>query len=251
MEDSIDFRQFAKVLYQRFFLIISFIIIAGGLAAFVSLFLMKPIYEAQTQLLINENRSSGEVNSSESFERDLQLINTYNIIIKSPAVLDVVIQGLGLDYELETLVKNINVTNEENSKIVQIKVEDGDPDLAVQIANKIADVAKLEIPLLMSIDNINILSPAKVSDNPTPVKPNLLLNIVIGLFVGLLFGVATAYLLETLDSTIKGEQHVEEYLQLPVLGMVSTIPKEMDINFSERKLEKSRREISNVRKEIE
>lgn len=251
MEDSIDFRQFLKVLIQRFFLIISFVIIAGGLAAVISTLIMKPIYEAQTQLLINENSSSGEIDPSESFERDLQLINTYNIIIKSPAVLDVVIQELGLDYNLDTLVNKISVTNEENSKVVHIKVEDENPEIAVQIANMIAEVAKVEIPTLMSIDNINILTPAKMSDNPTPVKPNILLNIVIGLFVGLLIGVVLAFLLETLDSTIKGEQHVEEFLHLPVLGMISSIPKEMDINYSQQKLEKSRRGISGIQKEME
>jgi len=232
LEDTIDLRQLGKVLFQRFFFIISFVLIAGGLAAIISLFFIKPTYEAQTQLLINEI-SGGEVSASESFERDLQLINTYNIIIKSPTVLDVVIEDLQLDMENETLNRKIFVSNEENSKVVNLKVEDEDPELAVEIVNSLAEVVQEKIPELMSINNITILSSAKMMDNPKPVKPNVLLNIVIGLFVGFLIGVVLAFILETLDSTIKGEQHVEDYLQLPMLGVISSIPKEMNIHYSD------------------
>ncbi len=239
------------MLYRRLFLILSFVIIAGGLAALISVFFMKPIYAAETQLLINEKKIEGEDRSPETFERDLQLINTYNIIIKSPAVIDVVIADLQLEMDFETLVSKISVTNEENSRVVNIQVEDEDPEQAVIIANSIAEVFKAEIPLLMSIDNINILSVAKMSENPIPVKPNVILNSVIGVFVGLLVGVGLAFFIETFDSTIKGEEDVEEFLQLPILGLISSIPKEMDINFSENSYMKSGRRIGDGKKEIE
>ncbi len=232
MGDTIDFRQLIKVLVQRFLLIMCFVIIAIGVAAIFSIFFMKPIYEAETQLLINDNRSSGEDSSSDMLERDLQLINTYNIIIKSPAILDLVIEELELESEIDTLMKQISVSHEENSKVVNIKVEDEDPEVAVQIANSIAQVFSSQIPTIMSVDNVNILSEAKLSDDPQPVKPNILLNIVIGLFIGILVGVGIAFLLEFLDTTIKREQDVEEYLELPIIGVISTYPKEMDSNFS-------------------
>ena len=76
----------------------------------------------------------------------------------------------------------------------------------------------------MSVDNVNILSPAVLAENPSPVKPNKMLNIAIGAVVGLMIGVGLAFLLEYLDTTIKTEHDVEELLHLPIIGLVSPIP---------------------------
>lgn len=100
---------------------------------------------------------------------------------------------------------------------------DPNPEQAVLIANTIADVFKVEIPLLMNVDNINILSAAKLSERPIPVKPRKLINIAIGAAIGLMLGVALALLLEKLDTTIKSEKDVEELLNMPIMGIVSSI----------------------------
>ena len=67
---------------------------------------------------------------------------------------------------------NVQSRCETGSKVVYIGVTDPNPEQAVTIANKIAEVFKEEIPLLLNVDNINILSVAKLSENPTPVSPN-------------------------------------------------------------------------------
>ena len=73
------------------------------------------------------------------------------------------------------------------------------------------------------IDNIHILSPAELPDNPVPIKPQPLLNMAIAFVVGLMASVGLAFLLEYLDNTIKTEQDIEKLLGLPVLGAVSII----------------------------
>lgn len=232
MGGTIDFRQLAQMLSKRFLLISSFAIIALGVACIFSIFLMNPIYKAETQLLINDNSSTEGVQSFDTFERDIQLVNTYNIIIKSPAILDIVIEELDLESDIDNLTNQISVAHEENSKVINIKVENEDPELAVQLANSIAQVFSSQIPKIMSVDNVNILSEAKMSESPHPVKPNLLLNCVIGLFIGILLGVGSAFLLELFDTTIKKEDEVEDYLDLPILGVISAYPKDMKRNFS-------------------
>ena len=47
----------------------------------------------------------------------------------------------------------------------------------------------------MNVDNINILSAAKLSENPSPVKPNKILNIAIGAVIGIMLGIGLAFLI--------------------------------------------------------
>ena len=95
--------------------------------------------------------------------------------------------------------------------------------IAVDIANTVANVFQQEIPKLMNVDNVNVLSPAIHKDEPAPVKPNKMLNVAIATVIGLMLGVGIAFLLEYLDTTVKSEQDVEELLGLPIIGLVSPI----------------------------
>ncbi len=157
MANTLEFKQILKFLFKRFYLILSFVLVAIGIAAVFSFLILKPIYEAQTQILVNQNNKGLEGLNWSYIESELQLINTYNVIIKSPAILNKVIEELDLEISNEQLSDHITLTNENESKVINIKVEDENPEQAVEIANKIAEVFKNEIPNLMSVDNINIL----------------------------------------------------------------------------------------------
>ena len=56
-----------------------------------------------------------------------------------------------------------------------------------------------------------------------PFKPNLLLNLIVGLSLGLVAGVASAVGLEFLNDTIKNREDVRRKLALPCLGAVPRI----------------------------
>lgn len=56
--------------------------------------------------------------------------------------------------------------------------------------------------------------------HPRPVKPNKLLNIGIGIVVGLIVGVGLAFFIEYLDTSVKTIDDVERALQAPVLGVI-------------------------------
>lgn len=156
-------------------------------------------------------------------QTNLQLINTYNVIMKSPAILDIVIDDLKLDMTTKELNEKITVQSEKDSQVVNISVQDEDPKQAAAIANKIAEVFQTEIVKIMNVDNVSILAKAELGENPSPIKPQPLLNIAIALVVGLMAGVGLAFLLEFLDNTVKTEQDIEKGLELPLLGVIPTI----------------------------
>ena len=70
----------------------------------------------------------------------------------------------------------------------------------------------------VGINNITVVDKAKVPK--FPIKPNLMLNLMIAIALGLGVGVGLALLLEHLDDTIKLPEDMEKLLGLPVLGII-------------------------------
>ncbi|MFC4354194.1 YveK family protein [Chryseomicrobium palamuruense] len=237
MEETISLQDLFKVLKKRLWMIISLIALGLLAAGLISYLVLTPVYQATTQILVNKKEETTELPqfSSQDIQTNLQLINTYNGIIKSPAILNIVIERLALDTTPTQLTNLITVNNEQNSQIINISVQDTEHFRAVDIANMTAEVFQEEVVELMNVNNVNILSPAVHMDNPSPIKPNPMLNMAIAAVVGLMLGVGIAFLLEYLDTSVRTEQDVEESLGLPVLGLIGSIPEETGTKTTRRK----------------
>ncbi|MBE2204704.1 MAG: polysaccharide biosynthesis tyrosine autokinase [Chthoniobacterales bacterium] len=59
-----------------------------------------------------------------------------------------------------------------------------------------------------------------------PSRPRVMLNILLGVGVGLVFGVGLAFFIEYLDTSVKTMEDVETFLQVPVLAV---IPKDISL----------------------
>ncbi|BDH61232.1 putative capsular polysaccharide biosynthesis protein YwqC [Lysinibacillus sp. PLM2] len=231
MGETINLKLLLKIIKKRLFLISSVMIFGAVVGYILSFYILQPVYQAETQILVNQKISEQDGYVLSQWETELQLIDTYNVIIKSPAIIDKVIGELDLNITSKELSEQISVTNEDNSKVVNLIVEDPVPELAVHIANTVASVFKNEIPNLMSVDNINILSEATLSENPSPIKPNKILIIAIAITMGLIIGVGLVLTLELIDTRIKSEQEVEDLLGLPIIGTIRTVT-EKDFNIT-------------------
>ncbi|MCS0670407.1 YveK family protein [Cytobacillus firmus] len=238
MEETISLKELFQTLKKRFSLIIAITIVAVMISGIVSYFLLTPIYQSSTQILVNQSKDEQGVYTAGEVQTNLQLINTYNVIIKSAAILELVKKELDLDITTGALNEKITVQSEQNSQVVTISVQDEDPQMAADIANKTAEVFQKEIVNIMNVNNVTILAKAELGENPSPVKPQPLLNIAIAMVVGLMAGVGIAFLLEYLDNTIKDEQDIEKAVGLPVLGVIATIE---ETNESSSRSERSSR----------
>jgi capsular polysaccharide biosynthesis protein len=221
MEDTISLKELLVTLKKRILLILAITLTAVVVSGIISFFFLTPIYQSSTQILVNKsNTEQGSYNPAE-LQTSLQLINTYMVIIKSPAILDLVIKEMDLDMTSAQLSEKTTVSSENNSQVMNISVQDEDANRAAKLANTIANVFKEEN--IMKVDNISILASAVVTDGQSPIKPKPLLNIAIAMVVGLMAGVGLAFLLEYFDNTVKDEQDVERNLGLPILGVISVI----------------------------
>ena len=203
MEESISLKELFLTFKKRMWLIASITIVAVLITGLVSYFVLTPIYSASTQILVNQSKSEESLYQNYEVQTSLQLINTYSVILKSPRILNEVIGELNLSMSADELNEEITVESESDSQVVNITVEDKSPTMAANIANTTAKVFQKNIANIMNVDNVAILAEATISDNPTPIKPQPILNMLIGLVVGLMVGVGLAFLLEYMDNTIK------------------------------------------------
>jgi capsular exopolysaccharide synthesis family protein len=70
-------------------------------------------------------------------------------------------------------------------------------------------------------DEVNIVRPAMVNSDPINVNVNRM--VTVGLVIGLALGLVLAFLFETFDTSIGTIEDVEEFLQVPVLGVIPSI----------------------------
>lgn len=229
MEETISLKELFDTLKKRVSLIVSITLVAMIVSAVVSYFIITPEYKSSTQILVNQAKddSTATLNTGE-VQANVQLINTYSVILKSAAILNIVKDELNLDMSVSTLNSKITVESSQGSQVMTVSVTDSDPAVALQIANKTAEVFEKEIKNIMSIDNVTVLPLAEDQENQSPVSPNPPLNIVIGAIIGLMIGIGLAFLLEYLDNTIKTEQDIEKLLKLPVLGAITTIDENLE-----------------------
>ncbi|WP_270340467.1 YveK family protein [Bacillus mobilis] len=226
MEETISLKELFHILKKRLAMILVIAFGAAIVSAIISFFFMTPIYQSSTQILVNQKKQDGAMIQAGEIQTNIQLTNTYKVIIKSPVILDQVKVNLNLSSTVQELTEKIDVTNEKESQVISVTAEDKNPKLARDIANATADVFKSEVAKIMNVDNVTVLSKAEFSENQSPIKPRPMLNVVIAFIAGLMASVALAFLLEYLDNTVKKEEDVENLLGLPVLGIVARMDEE-------------------------
>lgn len=227
MNETIQIHDVMRILKKRWKIMILTILIGAMISAGVTYYLLEPVYQATTQILVNQRDSENALDVN-LLQRNRDLINTYSVIIKSPIITNKVIEKLNLDEDIKEINKKTSITSFDNSLVFSLTVEDHDPSKAIKMANTISEIFQQEIKGIMNVDNVNIIARAEKEENPVPIFPNPLLNITIGTFIGILLGLGLAILLENMNKTLKDGEEVEGLLGLPVIGTIGKIPKNIN-----------------------
>ncbi|MBB6693255.1 lipopolysaccharide biosynthesis protein [Cohnella xylanilytica] len=229
MSNELELRDYFLIIKKRVWLIVGFVMLVTIVSGVYSKFFKEPIYEASTKIIVNR---SAEVNNgvqqlnSEEVNTNIRMINTYKEIIKTPAILDKVVeQHPEFGQTAEQLMEKVAVSSVNDTQVMTVVVRDDSYKLAAEIANAVSETFKQEIPGLFNVQNVSILNKAKIDNinEPKPVSPNAKLNVLIAFIVSLVIAIGITFLIEYLDDTIKTEQDVERYLELPTLAMISKV----------------------------
>lgn len=196
-------------------------LIAAGVSAYVSFYILAPVYEANTTLYVINKKADTQI--SALAYNDLMvgqmLVKDYRELIKSRTVTKSVINDFKLkDLTPEMLADEVSVNAKNDTRIIEIKVQDTDPVRAERLADKIGEVFISKVMELMKVENVSVVDKAQASK--VPVKPRPLINITIAFLAGLLAAVGIIFLVEYMDDTIKTSEDVEKHLGLTVLGII-------------------------------
>lgn len=231
MPRELDLRDYFRIVLKRIWLIALVVVLICLLVGVYSIFIKKPVFEASTKIVVNQTPSQSVANQIDlnQINTNIQLINTYKEIIKTPAILDEVVKNYPqFQLNTEELSRMINVSSVNNTQVMTVVVRDTSYVRAAEIANAVSEVFQQEIPQIFNVENVSILNMAKTDPpvRPKPVEPNIMLNMAIAFVVSLMIGLGLSLLLEYLDDTIKSEEDVEDYLELPTLAMITRISQE-------------------------
>lgn len=220
---EIDVKQFFRIIRRSWifiFIIISVFTAAVGIYTYI---FQKSIYEASTKVMVNKTRTingESEINISD-METNLKIISTYKDLLKT----DWMMKGIMAQYPefnltSKELIEMIKVSD-SGSQVMTFSIRDQSYERAAKIVNAVTEQFHTKIPDLIEVKNITILNVADLADQPEPVSPNRLLNVIIALIFSTLMSIGVVMVREYYDDTIRSEEDIRSHLDLPILAVMS------------------------------
>ena len=133
-----ELRLYFELFWQRLWLILLGIIVAGGVAYVISRN-TPPTYRASAHLLINLAPDTA-ANEARLMQIGARLATTYQELIQKRPVLEETIRRLDLPYTPQQLQQRLTVSSPQDSQLLIVNIEDKDPEQAALIANTLVEV---------------------------------------------------------------------------------------------------------------
>lgn len=204
------------------------VVVFAAVAAYT--FLAPKKYEATAELLamsgqgvISDDSNASQYSSIGSYINTQ--IATYPQLVKTEAVLEPVIDDLGLDMTLEEVGELITASNPDSTFMVDITAETEDPQFSAQLANAVATSLSEQVSTSMntvSIDqapvSLSVVQQAAVPEDPS--SPNVPLYLAAGLVVGIILGVGFAIVREMLNTKVDTTSDVRGIVGSSAIGNV-------------------------------
>ena len=153
----------------------------------------------------NSNSLSSDLPASQMVTNDVATL------LKSDRVVLETAKALGLE----------DLKGYTTSRVLTLEVTGTDPRGTADIANKMAEEVSGVAREVMNVDSVNVVDSAKVPTSPSgPKRP---LYIAVGFLAGLFAAVAIVVVADMLNTKVRGEQDLEELLDIPVIGRISAM----------------------------
>ena len=223
-EQEIDLIELFNNIRKHTLLIIILGILIGGISYGISYYVLTPKYDSNATMIISNSTNVDSQNMPQAnvelgqIQANKALISTYSEIVKSRGIADKVISNLNLDMDYEEFSEKVSIEPVNDTQIISVKVVDTIPERAKDIANETANIFKDSIGDIMKVDNVQILDGATLPEKPS--SPNIKKNTAIGVVLGLILGVVISIFKELADTTIKSQDDINNYFDLPVIGII-------------------------------
>jgi capsular polysaccharide biosynthesis protein len=224
MEKSI--LDYFVLIRKKLWMIALFVLLSCLTTFYVSKTFVEPVYKANTQVLVSSTFKSEEAIDLNDVSMNLNLIESYKEIIKSDHMIQMMLQShpeFGMTQK--ELLKNLKVSSTDKTQIIKIELEDHSYEKAVVITKTLADTFISEVPSLMNMNNVKILSSSDVAVKPLPVNSSVVINLALSFILSAMAAIGVFFFFENINDTIRSEKEAEHIVGLPVLSSIGTIKK--------------------------
>ncbi len=221
-ELELDIWGMCVAVLKKLWIVILAAVIAGALAVSYYKLTYTPQYKTDVDIYIYGKEeypvTTGALQIATNVAKD------YEVQVNSPLVLDKVIVAIeekGIKTDFQTLSKNVSAQSLPNTREVRITVIWNDPDDAKVIADKVRDVAMVEIENITQV-------PSKTYWDAKPgveIANSNFRNTVIIAFFGACVAAAIIAFFYIIDNKLASKGDIEGALGLPVFAVIPRIEK--------------------------
>lgn len=213
-DDVIDLKEVFFLLLGRWKAILLAMLVGAAVFGAYCVFLVEPSYKANASIYIT---STDSVISFSDLQLSSALTEDYAKIIKSRTVMNRVIEDLKLDLNYKQLSALVSVENADSTHILDIYVTCSDPELARSITNSLVNISVNQIYQIIGSGMPTVID-FSVAEAVDEIRPSIKRQMAMGALLGAFIVAAIVVLRYLMDTTIKTEEDVDKYLQLPVLA---------------------------------
>lgn len=218
-EDIIDLGEIIMILWQHAWLLILVMLACGAAGYSYARFVLPEQFESTTKIyIVNKSNGDSTYYNSTDLQAGTYLTKDYSELIVSRSVMEQVVDDLQLPYDYKTLQGMVTVEIPDETRIIEITVEDTNPQDAQTIANEIRVVAADLIQEVMGVEAVNTIETADLPlSKSSPSYPKYALLAALAAFV-----LVSAVIIVrcVMDDTIKTADDVERYLRLSTLAII-------------------------------
>lgn len=218
--EEIDFKDFFSHLKNYIFAFVIVLFLAVGGTIFYDTSFKKPIYQAQTTVVVSStDTSANKAVTLNDINVSQKLAAEYSVLAKSDLVLNKVIDNLDLSTSAGALSKNLTVKAADGTAILNITVKNENARNAALIANEVVKVFSEEAEKIYGSDNVTQLSAAGVPS--APANNTMTRDAMLAALVSMVVVMGFAFLRFCFNDTIKDNDDVERTIGLPVAGRIA------------------------------
>ncbi|HET7743690.1 MAG TPA: hypothetical protein VFK76_03025, partial [Gaiellaceae bacterium] len=189
--------------------------VVAGIAGYAFVSQQKPSYEAKVELLV------GPINTNfDTLKASGQLAQSYAQLASSGKVLQATISQLKLPLSTTQLDSHVRTTANAVTRVLSIRVQDDNPQLATKIANSLAsNLATLATAGTVSpaAGQLRVIDPA---DTATRIRAKTGIIVAIAVLFGMFATLIGVLLVEYLSGRVRSEEELAEVAQVACLGVV-------------------------------
>jgi capsular polysaccharide biosynthesis protein len=224
MEKSI--LDYFVLIRKKLWMIALFVLLSCLTTFYVSKTFVVPVYKANTQVLVSSTFKSEETIDLNDVSMNMNLVESYKEIIKSDQIIQKLLQNhpeFGMTQK--ELLTNLKVSSTDKTQIIKIELEDPSYEKAVAVTKTLADTFMSEVPTLMNMNNVKILSSSDVAVKPLPANGSIVINLALSFILSAMAAIGVFFFFENINDTIRSEKEAEHFVGLPVLASIGTIKK--------------------------